>query len=120
MIHLLSERLPTKDLYIAPQTYKHRYDLIYERFSRMVEYANSEGRCRSVIIENYFGDSDARECGVCDWCLSKRRRLKEGYPIENQIIDALRLKPMGVKELVAKVGGRPEDVVETIDKMVLQ
>ena len=118
MIHLLSERLPTKDLYIAPQTYKHRYDLIYERFSRMVEYANSEGRCRSVIIENYFGDSDARECGVCDWCLSKRRRLKEGYPIENQIIDALRLKPMGVKELVAKVGGRPEDVVETIDKMV--
>lgn len=118
IIHLLSERLPTKDLYIAPDTYRHRYNLIYERFSHMVEYANSMDCCRSVMIENYFGDSDARECGVCDWCLSKRRRAKEGYSVENHIIDTLKCRSMGVKELVAQVGGRPEEVVETIDKLV--
>ena len=118
MIHLLSERLPTKDIYIAPETYKHRYDLIYERFSRMVEYANSTDSCRSVIIENYFGDNCAKECGVCDWCLSKRRRAKSDYSIDNQIIDILKCKPMDVKELVAQIGGQPKDVVATIEKMV--
>ena len=118
MIHLLSERLPTKDIYIAPETYKHRYELIYERFTRMVEYANSTDSCRSVIIENYFGDNCAKECGVCDWCLSKRRRAKSDYSIDNQIIDILKCKPMDVKELVAQIGGQPEDVVATIEKMV--
>ena len=118
MIHLLSERLPTKDIYIAPDTYKHRYELIYERFSRMVEYANSTDSCRSVIIENYFGDNCAKECGVCDWCLSKRRRTKGDYSIDNQVIDLLKCRSMNVKELVAQIGGRPEDVVATIEKMV--
>ena len=118
MIHLLSERLPTKDIYIAPDTYKHRYELIYERFSRMVEYANSTDSCRSVIIENYFGDNYAKECGVCDWCLSKRRRTKGDYSIDNQVIDLLKCRSMNVKELVAQIGGRPEDVVATIEKMV--
>ena len=118
MIHLLSERLPTKDIYIAPDTYKHRYELIYERFSRMVEYANSTDSCRSVIIENYFGDNCAKECGVCDWCLSKRRRTKGDYSIENQVIDLLKCRSMNVKELEAQIGGRPEDVVATIEKMV--
>ena len=118
MIHLLSERLPTKDIYIAPDTYKHRYELIYERFSRMVEYANSTDSCRSVIIENYFGDNCAKECGVCDWCLSKRRRTKGDYSINNQVIDLLKCRSMNVKELVAQIGGRHEDVVATIEKMV--
>lgn len=118
MIHLLSERLPTKDIYIAPETYKHRYDLIYERFNSMVEYAASTQSCRSVIIENYFGDNNAKECGVCDWCLSKRRSAKEGYSIDNKIVDLLKCKSMGVKEVVAQVGGRPEDVTVAIDKLV--
>ena len=118
MIHLLMERLPTKDLYIAPETYKHRYKLIYERFSSMVEYASATNRCRSVIIENYFGDVNAKECGVCDWCLSRKRRQKDGYSIENQIIDILKCSSKSVKEVVSEISGRPEDIVEVIDKMV--
>ena len=118
MIHLLMERLPTKDLYIAPETYKHRYELIYERFNSMVEYAGATDRCRSVIIENYFGDIDARECGVCDWCLAKRRQERGDYSIENRIVDILKCSSKSVKEVVSEIGGRPEVVVEAIDKMV--
>ena len=118
MIHLLMERLPTKDLYIAPETYKHRYELIYERFNSMVEYATATNRCRSVIVENYFGDVNAKECGVCDWCLSRKRQQKGDYGIENQVIDILKCSSKSVKEVVSEISGRPEDIVEVIDKMV--
>ena len=83
-----------------------------------MEYAASTQSCRSVIIENYFGDNNAKECGVSDWCLSKRRSAKEGYSIDNKIVDLLKCKSMGVKEVVAQVGGRPEDVTVAIDKLV--
>ena len=118
MIHFDTERLPTKDVYIAPETYRRRYELMHERFSKMLEYALNTESCRSVVIENYFGDGEAKECGVCDICLSKRRRTRHSEDVELQIIEHLRLAPYSVKDLVAAVGGNADVVVETIEKMV--
>lgn len=118
MIHFDTERLPTKDVYIAPETYRRRYELMHERFSKMLEYALNTESCRGVVIENYFGDNEAQACGVCDICLSKRRRTRHSEDIELQIIEQLRLAPYSVKDLVSAVGGNADVVVETIEKMV--
>jgi ATP-dependent DNA helicase RecQ len=63
------ERLPTNDLYIAPETYLHRKKLMAERFENMIQYATQQTACRSVVMQQYFGDSQAEPCGVCDVCL---------------------------------------------------
>ena len=118
MIHFDSERLPTTDVYLAPETYRRRYELMHERFSKMLEYALDTESCRSVMIENYFGDSQAKLCGVCDWCLSQRRRVRHSEDIELQIKEVLRLAPRSVKDVVAAIGGNSDVVVETIGKMV--
>ena len=118
MIRFDMERLPTKDVYIAPETYRRRYELMHERFSKMLEYSLNTESCRSVVIENYFGDSEAKACGNCDLCLSQRRRARHSDDVEQQIIETLRLAPRSVKDLVAVVGGNAERVVETIEKMV--
>jgi ATP-dependent DNA helicase RecQ len=118
MIHFDTERLPTKDVYIAPATYRRRYELMHERFSKMLEYSLNTESCRSVVIENYFGDSDAKACGICDWCLAQRRRAHHSEDIELQIIETIRLAPQSVKDVVTTVGGNAERVVETIEKMV--
>ena len=118
MIHFDTERLPTKDIYIAPATYRRRYELMFERFSKMLEYSLNTESCRSTVIEKYFGDSEAKACGICDWCLASRRRAHNVNNIERQIIETLRLAPRTVKDVVAAVGGNAEQVVETIEKMV--
>ena len=48
------ERLPRADLYIAPETYKRRQELMRERFEHMLAYAANETRCRSAVLEGYF------------------------------------------------------------------
>ena len=30
--------------------------------------------CRSVLIQNYFGESAAQDCGICDYCIEKSDR----------------------------------------------
>ena len=70
------ERLPRADLYIAPETYKRRQELMHERFERMLAYAANETRCRSEVLEEYFGGEHPEPCGVCDICLAKRRAAK--------------------------------------------
>ena len=70
------ERLPRGDLYIAPETYARRQELVRERFARMLAYAANEEECRSVVLETYFGGIDPVPCGVCDVCLARRRAEK--------------------------------------------
>lgn len=67
------ERLPRADLYIAPETYARRQELMHERFEHMIAYASNGERCRSMVLEEYFGGGGAEPCGVCDVCLTRRR-----------------------------------------------
>ena len=66
------ERLPTNDLYISPESYTHRLRLTQERFENVLRYIGNEQSCRSVMMQNYFGDTDTTVCGVCDICINKK------------------------------------------------
>lgn len=117
MIYLNVERLPQADVYIAPETYNMRYDVIRERFKSIVDYAVEESECRSVVIQRYFGDDKSEPCGVCDNCLKRRRAGGVRPNMEAQILSCLK-EELTVKELVARLGGSPDALVETIDKML--
>ena len=77
ILFMNEERLPRADLYISPDTYKRRQELMRERFEHMLDYAANETRCRSAVLEAYFGEGDPAPCGVCDICLARRRAAKQ-------------------------------------------
>ena len=39
-------------------------------------YAANETRCRSAVLEGYFGEGAPAACGVCDICLAHKRAGK--------------------------------------------
>ena len=118
MIHLLTERLPSKDILISADSYSRRFNLLKERFESMLHYATATSECRSQIIERYFGDREASPCGTCDNC-RKRKQLKgSNKELEERIITQLRTAPLSVKELVAELKGEPQLLVEAIDKLL--
>ena len=118
LVRFDTERLPTKSLYIAPESYQLRHRLMMERFESIVEYVSSEDRCRSQIIENYFGDKASKECGVCDVCLRKRRGKESQAPVVERIMALLRESELDIKELTSAMNVAPERVVDIVDKMV--
>ena len=119
MIYLDSERLPIADIFIAPETYRHRYDMTVARFEGMLKYSTSEDECRSVIIQRYFGDKEATPCGVCDVCLRAKRKAKGGGDdCERRVVEMLSCRELDIKELVTELGADGERVVEIVDKLV--
>ena len=76
LLFLNEERLPRADLYIAPETYRRRRELMHERFARMLAYASNEEECRSTVLERYFGAESPTACGICDVCLARKRAAK--------------------------------------------
>ena len=118
LIYFNCERLPLKSLYISPDSYQRRYELIYERFNNMYGYSRADDKCRSVIIQNYFGDTAAEPCGICDVCLAKRRRAKQSEGLEQAIMAVVAEGDLSIKEVVTAVAGSSEDIIEMVDKMV--
>jgi ATP-dependent DNA helicase RecQ len=118
MIYLDSERLPTADLFIAPETYRHRYDMTVARFEGMLGYAMADDECRSVIIQRYFGDKEAQPCGVCDVCLSRKRDNRGGDSFERRVAEILKERALGIKELVTAMGENDDKIISIVDKMV--
>ena len=119
LIFLDEERLPSRDVYIAPETYSHRKSLMLERFNHLLHYANEEQECRSRVIEQYFCDKMSEPCGICDNCLARKRREKStSVNYEEQILSLLATEPMTVKELVERIKGNEQSIIEAIHQLI--
>ena len=118
LIFYNEERLPARDAYIAPSTYSHRKNLMLERFNHLLHYANEENECRSRIIEQYFCNKMSEPCGICDNCLAHKRREKSNATNFNeQILSLLAAEPMTVKELVDRIKGNEQSIIEAIRQL---
>jgi len=65
-------RKDSQNLIIPAEAYDHRIKHMAERLRKMYEYVTSD-RCRTELLEEYFGDDEVRSCGICDNCLKKKR-----------------------------------------------
>ena len=118
LIFLDEERLPARDIYIAPATYSRRKSLMLERFNHLLHYANEESECRSRIIEQYFCDRMSEPCGICDNCLARKRKEKStSANYEQQILSLLATEPMSIKELVAHIVGNEQSIIEAVRQL---
>ena len=118
MIYFDEERLPTKDLYIAPETYSRRKELMQERFNNMLAYAGNTDECRSTVLRRYFGDEEAEPCGICDICLSKRRRTGDSAGLESKICLLAAGGELSVKDIVARIEGNPDEALAAIKRLL--
>jgi ATP-dependent DNA helicase RecQ len=67
------ERLDQKNFRISDEHYALRKQIITEKVEAMIHYAESTEKCRSRMILEYFGETDAQNCSMCDWCMKKKK-----------------------------------------------
>lgn len=111
------ERLDIKNLYISPESYLHRRELVHERLDAMQQYADNDTECRSMMLQRYFGDTEATPCGVCDICLSRR---KKATSLEDDILAMLRLGPCSAREISCEIKAEPEAIALILNTLQKQ
>ncbi len=67
LVIFTEERLERKALMISPDNYLAVREKHIHRVNKIIDYADSNTRCRSVILLDYFGEESDR-CGICDVC----------------------------------------------------
>ena len=86
-----------------------------------MNYALLTEGCRSRYIQEYFGEENATDCGVCDLCLARRKRgeRSQGAVSPENIMEVLARKGgLNPRDLVREFSAEPERVVEVVEKLM--
>ena len=127
MIVFDEERLPTADLYIAPETYRQRKESMLDRMEQMIAYSENDEQCRSRVLSEYFGDSEAADCGICDVCLARRKQQKarsdtaaagDTRAVRERIVELASGEGLAIRELVASFRSEPEQIIEAVQALL--
>lgn len=100
------ERQDTRHIRLAREVYEDRKESYVRRIRAMLEYAETNDKCRSRMLLRYFGEKNENNCGQCDVCLARRRsdiRQTEFSDIENRIRSLLSSSPLTPHELMEKL-----------------
>ena len=72
-LEFLQGRVDYKHLYIDTSFIKERKRIKEEQIKAIYAYLDTKD-CRSIALQDYFGEKDQTFCGVCDLCLLRQQR----------------------------------------------
>lgn len=115
------ERQETERVYLSKEVYEDRKESYVQRINAMIEYAESENRCRSRMLLRYFGEKNEHNCGQCDVCLQQHQSgLKSGEfeSISQQLQALLKENPLLLQEIKDKMQVPENHLMKVVSYLV--
>jgi len=104
-ITFMEERLAEEHLVLPPAKYALLKQDHRNKLDAALNYAENREKCRSQILMTYFGETESKACGQCDYCLQLHAEH-----IDQELINQLRpllqqalQQPMAFQQLVKEV-----------------
>ena len=84
LITFSQQRVLPEELRFEKEVYDERRESFENRIISVINYVQSNDKCRSSILLSYFGEKEPPECGTCDICVQKRREAGEKKEYNNE------------------------------------
>jgi len=117
-----SERIDDSHISFEKSLLKIRKEVYKRKLDAMVNYSETNSICRSKTILEYFDEFDSMDCGCCDICIDRHKKLlsdNRAQEIENLIKDKLDQNPMDLKDLYKILASIKEDELSLIVRFLL-
>ncbi|MDR1975051.1 MAG: RecQ family ATP-dependent DNA helicase [Bacteroidales bacterium] len=101
-VSFLRDRIEIEKEFLLPKTLRQQTKNAADKLEQSIDYASSEHLCRSVCLLRYFGEENAKKCGVCDVCLAASEKVlteKEYKEIVKTILPAVREKNLDIRQV---------------------
>jgi ATP-dependent DNA helicase RecQ len=105
-IFLLKNRMYNDDFFVDVNAMNIRKAEATKRTRAMENYVSSAAFCRSKIIGNYFGETNAKDCGICDNCINNteaKLSTEEFKIVSDKVLELLKKETLSYKQLIQKL-----------------
>lgn len=103
-----------------------RRELILAKMRAMTDFVQNTFRCRMQYIQQYFDEYTEELCGICDVCISRRKKdnLKAYDQLREEVLTVMKQNKLSIDELERQI--EPQDrelfvdvVRELVDEGIL-
>lgn len=115
------ERQETDRIYLSKEVYEERKESYRRRIEAMIEYAESENKCRSRMLLHYFGEKNEHNCGQCDVCLQHHHSgLKQSQfdEISRQVLSLVKTEPLSLQQLKSRMDVPEEQLTKVVSYLM--
>ena len=82
-IHFIENRAPTEYINFDHSFYRKRKEIYQKKITAVIRYIQLQESCRMDFLCQYFSETEALICGICDNCL----RAKKATITDNEVIN---------------------------------
>ena len=120
MLTFIKPRYKSEDVIIDKKYYEERKSIYQQKMKSMLAFVQEE-KCRSIQILQYFEESDAQKCGVCDVCLTEKRNQNNDVKKQQtkNILSALADRHLSLIDLVKVIKKGSEDEKLALIRLML-
>ncbi|MGR3809871.1 RecQ family ATP-dependent DNA helicase [Jiulongibacter sp. NS-SX5] len=101
-ISFLGNRFDAQKLPLSHHEMKVKKATDLKALEQMIGFVQSTRRCRMAQLQNFFGEENAEDCGICDNCKQRIKRAEKEKEIKAEGTTIEKLLPMSLTELESK------------------
>jgi ATP-dependent DNA helicase RecQ len=81
------------------------------QFESVLHYINEKKVCKSKLILDYFGEKTEADCGICSFCISKKKKSSDTSSISEKIIGLLKIQELNSREIQKLTKNNEDEVI---------
>ena len=98
-----------------------------EQLQAVLKYINDKKSCKNTLLLDYFGEKTATDCGICSFCIQKKKPTKsDASSISEKIIELLKIQDFNARDIQKLTKFSKDDVIFALqtlmenDKVIIQ
>jgi ATP-dependent DNA helicase RecQ len=82
-----------------------------KQFESVIKYVSDKKQCKSKLLLTYFGETDAKDCGICSYCITQKKTEKSPIEMAQNILALLKNSPLSSREIENSLDLSPEETI---------
>ena len=91
-----------------------------EQLQSVVHYVNEKQTCKNRLILAYFGEKSDTDCGICSYCISKKKVANNSETLSNSILTLLQTEELTSREIQERTQTDTNAVIEVLQHLLEQ
>ena len=84
----------------------------------VLDYVKDKTHCKSRLILTYFGETETSDCGICSYCINKKKGNTDAVAVAKKILELLKTKEMDSRTIENVSDYEAADVIFAIQMLL--
>ena len=89
-----------------------------EQLQAVLHYCKESTTCKSKLLMQYFGEILKKDCGICSYCISTKKKTYNTHDASRKIIELLKLQDFNSRDIQKLSRFPKEDVIFALQNLL--